>query len=270
MTAGERQRPLPVSARRRRSLVLQGVLVLTAALAAPQAVADWLVLRDGSKVETAGAWRVDGRLVVFELKGGQLASLRLDEVELRASEEATAAARAAAAAPVAHAPSPRPKAKIVLTDADIPKGAVQPLGAEGDDAEGDEAAADGKDASSGSAGGGDDLVVLSWESVDSAAGDGLQIYGVAQNQGRDTLTGAGIRVLLYDADGGEPIATAEADLSRTELPSRARTNFSVGFPGVFAFSAAKFEPRHRAFEARRAPAGDEVDLEEPPGPPPTL
>ncbi|HET9767963.1 MAG TPA: hypothetical protein VFS60_13995, partial [Thermoanaerobaculia bacterium] len=49
---------------------------LAAAAAAAPAAADWLVMRDGSRVETKGAWEVRGTLVVLTLPNGTLSSVR--------------------------------------------------------------------------------------------------------------------------------------------------------------------------------------------------
>ena len=54
-------------------------------------VADWLVTRDGTRIETEGLWSMQGKLVVFELPDGTLSSLRLSLV---ASDRATAEAEA--------------------------------------------------------------------------------------------------------------------------------------------------------------------------------
>jgi hypothetical protein len=235
---------------------------LLAAFGPLPAAADWLVLRDGSKVETQGPWQVKGRVVVFDLPSGQLTSLRLAEVDLAASDEATAAAVAAAAAPkpVAEPPAAR-KAKIVITDADIPRGDVSLTSPGGDADVGGQEGAPSTKVDSGDA----NLVVLSWERVESPGGDGLQIYGTLQNQGRQTVTNAGMRVLVYAADG-VLIDRREAQLTRTELPVDARANFSVDFVGVFDFAAAKFEPHYRTFEPPRTPTGDvDADLRAPSG-----
>ena len=53
-------------------------------LASAGAAADLLATRDGSIIETDGTWKVQGRLVIFKLPDGQLASLKLDEVDLEA------------------------------------------------------------------------------------------------------------------------------------------------------------------------------------------
>jgi len=87
--------------------------------------ADWLVLRDGGRVESAGPWEVKGRLVVFKLADGSLASLRLAEVDLAASDEATAAAiREREKAVAAPAPAVKRPSVLILTDENIPKAAT--------------------------------------------------------------------------------------------------------------------------------------------------
>jgi hypothetical protein len=235
--------------------VATAALGLLAVLAATPASSDWLVLRDGSTVETAGPWRVEGRLVVFERPRGPLMSVRLDDLLLPASEEATAAARAALAAPrpAAESQPVRRKARVVLTDADIPRAQPERPPEAADAAGGREAAAAGAS----------DLVVLSWEAVEAPFGGGMQIYGTVQNQGLGTLTGAGLRVLLYDS-AGLLLTSGEAQLMGSVLPSHARSNFTVGFDGVFgpasggvfALGGVRFDPYYRGFEPRTEPGID--------------
>jgi glutaredoxin len=62
-------------------------VVLTVAGSLP-AAADWLVTRDGHRIETDGPWKVKGRMVVYTDTRGTLSSLRLDELDLEASEAA--------------------------------------------------------------------------------------------------------------------------------------------------------------------------------------
>ena len=100
-------------------------------LCAAAAQADWLVTRAGERIETEGSWQVKGRMVVFTRPGGTLASMRLSEVDLDASREATARAAEAAARPAEPAPAPPPRqATRVITTDDV--GAGTP-GAEGAD-----------------------------------------------------------------------------------------------------------------------------------------
>ncbi len=96
-------------------------------------VADWLVTTHGDRVETRGPWSVRGRTVVFTAISGTLASMRLDEVDLGASEAATTAAAKAVAEPTdpVTAPPPLPPPPVlVLTDADIGPGSGNAIGVE--------------------------------------------------------------------------------------------------------------------------------------------
>jgi glutaredoxin len=102
----------PFAPDRSRRLASVAACVLGLAIAGP-AAADWLVLRDGGKVETRGPWRERGKLVVFTDAEGVLRSLRAADVDLEASGEATA--RAAAPAPKAPPPARR-EPVLVLTD----------------------------------------------------------------------------------------------------------------------------------------------------------
>ena len=96
-------------------------------LAATGVNADWLVTRAGERVETEGRWQVKGRMVVFTRPGGTLASLRLSEVDLEASRQATAEAAEATPPMPSTAQAPR-RSTRVITNADVGEGV---LGAEG-------------------------------------------------------------------------------------------------------------------------------------------
>ena len=250
MNARRWRKTTPAAARGRFLPVIAALIAsLTVLAAPPPASSDWLILRGGAAVETAGPWRVEGRLLVFDRPDGGLASVRLDDVLLPASDRATAAARAALEALPPVAP-PRRKARVVLTDADIPRARTEP-----EPPPAEEAAESEVEGAEEAGTVGSELVVLSWESVESPAGDGLQIYGTVQNQGRGVLTDLGLRVRLYDADG-LLIGSSEAQLVGPALPSRARSNFTVGFPGVFAYSSAGFDPHYSGYELRRVPVDD--------------
>ncbi|MCP3964660.1 MAG: hypothetical protein GY719_43085 [bacterium] len=101
--------------------------LVLAAFAATTARADWLVTRAGERVETVGGWELRGRMVVFERPGGTLASLRLSEVDLDASEAATEKAKIPTPSRPVEA-APRPKATRVITTEDVGEGTP---GAEG-------------------------------------------------------------------------------------------------------------------------------------------
>jgi len=53
-------------------------------IAAPT-IADVLVMSDGQRLETAGPWRVEGKVVVFNRSGGGLGSVRASGVDFAAS-----------------------------------------------------------------------------------------------------------------------------------------------------------------------------------------
>ncbi|MEM7583739.1 MAG: hypothetical protein AAF560_10200 [Acidobacteriota bacterium] len=106
----------------RRILHTRNRLALAACLTALAGLAygDVLVTQDGERIETEGAWEVKGRQVVYTDARGVLSAMRLADVDLEASEQATRAAREQQAAP-ATAPTraaPR-KATRSFTNDDI-------------------------------------------------------------------------------------------------------------------------------------------------------
>ncbi len=102
-------------ARRTSAVVLAGLLLATAA------GADVLVLRDGSKIETRGKWEQKGRQLVFTTAAGTLSTLRLTEVDLEASDKATAEAAAPKAVEAEVKAAKKPV--LVLTDKNVRKAA---------------------------------------------------------------------------------------------------------------------------------------------------
>lgn len=85
------------------------IVALIVGPCAPIAVeAEWLVLRDGTRLETRGVARVEGRRVLFTDAGGTLAALPAAEVDLAATE----AANRTAAAPPAENAAPAASAAI--------------------------------------------------------------------------------------------------------------------------------------------------------------
>jgi glutaredoxin len=109
---------------RTRSL-LPWLVAVGAAMLASAAAADWLVTADGETIETKGPWKVKGRVVVFTDAKGALSSLRLDDLDLEASETVTADGGPQAAKPepaAAEPEQPEREPVLVLTNADIPRG----------------------------------------------------------------------------------------------------------------------------------------------------
>ena len=91
---------------------------------ASAAAADWLITADGRAIETRGPWKVEGRVVVFTDTTGALSSVRLDDVDLEASETATAdgGPRRTDPAPAAEPENSEREPVLVLTNADVPRG----------------------------------------------------------------------------------------------------------------------------------------------------
>lgn len=217
------------------------VLVATALPAAP-AAADWLVVRGqggaaATRVETRGAWEVKGRLVVFHTADGNLASMRLDDVDLEASREATRKAEAAAEEPAppaaAAAPAKPPRRKI--TDSDIAPGSGLPPAAE------EPAAADGTDAAPAAGPRADSLEVVDSQEEDTADGH-TRITGMLTNQGDEPVAGVGLTVELYDQQGAR-LASVQAEVTERALVAGASTSFVADYPDVFTYGAVRFVPR---------------------------
>ena len=212
-----------------------GTALLLSFFALP-AGADWLVLRTGERAETRGPWKVKGKLVVFTRANGTLASLRLAEVDLEASDRATAEAKAQAEKPPeAQPPPPRKESVRTLTDADFAR--KPPPDAAEDDA-GQEAGTDGEPTKEKSP-----VAVASWNQVSRTEGDGLDLVGALRNNGNQLATDLTLTVKVYN-DEGELLATVDGVLASTALPPGGTTSFRVPLPGVFTFAKAAFETRN--------------------------
>lgn len=222
--------------------------LVAAALAAP-AGADWLVTRDGDKIETKGPWKVDGRRVLFTQPNGTLSSVRTDDVDLDRSSIETARARELATTP----PAPEPKREPVLrlTEKDLPP--VRDL----DEPESATAAKPGDATASG-------LEVISWEKTDMQVGDGIEIFGTLRNSGTATITSPTMLVMLYDEDGGL-LATNEGTINAGVLQVGRSANFRVAFPGIPDFAAVKFDVQGRGFRTRGAEPEEGAEPAEPIG-----
>jgi hypothetical protein len=225
--------------RRRRRGIVQGlsaallgllVAVIAGGVTASPARADWLVTREGGKVETRGPWQIKGKLVVFtRADDGSLSSLRSTEVDLDASGKLTAEAKVQAAAPP---PVEVPKKKLaVLTDQNFRKTAP-PAAADG------KAAADNKKP----AAAGGPLSVGSWKRSESPEGDGLVIEGTLHNSTGDMIINGAVEVQLYN-EVGDRVGTAQGLLTSTSVQPNGSVDFRASFPGVFTFADVKFQPQ---------------------------
>jgi len=207
---------------------------LLALAASAPASADWLVTREGARVETKGPWQTKGKLVVFTLPDGKLSSLRLSEVDLDASRHATEEAAAAQAAPPPLAAPQKPReAKVVLTDESFRRAAPPPpAAAPGEEKKKSEAAPPeaGK------------IVVASWERIAAPGNGSVVIAGTVRNDAPDEATGVLVTVLLYD-ETGKLLVSSDAVLSSTIVPAGQSASFRAEFPDVFSFAAVKFDAR---------------------------
>lgn len=201
------------------------VAAVTVALLLP-AAADWLVLRDGSRVETAGPWRVESRLVAFQRPDGTYASLRLSEIDLEASErvtleEAERAARKTPASPAASAPR---KPVLRLTEEDLPP-VDRPVDAEAEEDEGVEEEVP------------EALEIVTWREVGDVSGPGIEIVGTVRNNSDSLAIGVGVTAALFGQDG-EEVARTSAILTSTALQPDQTSAFRASFPGVYQFFRA--------------------------------
>jgi hypothetical protein len=230
----------------RRRCWLAVVLLAAASFAVAPAGADWLVLQDGSRVETRGPWEERGATMVFHLPNGTLGSVRARDVD----REATAAANAPAPPqPVAVPPSAR-KPVLVLTDADV--GHVDPAELAAEKAAAAPAAtATAQPATPGPAKPPERLEVTTWRR-EATGTTAVTLVGEVRNNSPAVTAGLRLTALLYD-EKGELIATSDAMLGADVLQPGQATNFRASFPGVGDYATAKFETKHFAMKAAEPP-----------------
>jgi len=215
------------------------VLVLAALVgAAGPAAADWLVTKEGARVETQGAWSVKGKLVVFKTAGGKLSSLRVSEVDLDASRNATEEAVAAVARDDAEpeAPAERKKSVRVITDKDVRQApAAGSTGAAG--------------AGQAETAAGLGVVIDTWKQDRDSEDGHVVINGSLQNSSGATATNLQLEVMLYD-EAGTLMASSQATLGASALPPGEKVTFHADFPGYFSFATLKFEPTGKRLMTR--------------------
>lgn len=218
-----------------------GLAALLAAGSGP-AAADWLVTREGGRIETRGPWKEKGKLLVFTTADGRLASLRLSEVDLEASRKATAEAAAAARAEAEAKSAPKkaaePKKEVFsITDKDVrpPEDApVQP----------GQPSASGAPASAGAQPGErlPAVTVVGWEREQVGADGHVAITGTVRNDSESSVADVRVYVQLFD-ESGSAIGTAPAELTATALMPGQLAAFRADFPNLFAFATVKVDVR---------------------------
>jgi hypothetical protein len=73
---------------------LATLLAVLTLLAAGELRADWLITKDGQRIKTDGAPRIEGRRVLYHNETGNLSAIRLSEVDLEATDRANSAGEA--------------------------------------------------------------------------------------------------------------------------------------------------------------------------------
>ena len=246
-------------------LALSLLLLLGSAAAASPAAADWLQMRDGSRVQTRGPWQVKGAVVAFTLPNGTLASMRASEVDLEASARITAEAASPSPAPTP-APTPAREAAITITDADLAPASGRPSAPVDSAAEiaatpAAAAAPAGARAAAAAGEGGDPaagLEVVAWESRYDLDTNSTEVTGTLRNTGATLAYDVGIVVSTFDPEG-QALTSSEAELAAPGIAPGRTVGFRVAFPGALRIERAEFE-----LAAKRASTG-----QPPPDPPAT-
>jgi len=222
-------------------------LLLTCSLAAlagaGAARADWIVTRQGQRIETSGAWQEKGKLLVFHLADGKLSSLRLSEVDLEASRTATRKAKEApVAAPAQEPVKPRRPSVAKLTDKDF----QHPAAAAPSEKAGDKAAGAPDKKPSG-------VAVASWERGKAEDDGHVLITGTVRNPTSAQATSVTVLIRLFD-ETGKQIAQGEAVMTSTVIPAGGSAGFRADFAGLFTFAAAKLEAHSFNLSTKPGPA----------------
>ncbi len=210
-----------------RIVILTLVVASFALLGAPVA-ADWLVLTDGGKIETAGPWRIEGKRVLFHLPNGTLTAVRLTEVDLDKSDQATLEA----AQPVepdsttrAKASSPQ-SAALVLDQTNTPAARTQAVETS------EEFAPPPADRNG-------QVSVVTWQEV-STPGRSVRIAGQITNGTQSLAANIQVVVSIFDENGGL-VGRQPAELAKRSLRMGGSATFEVEFPAVYLFQDANFE-----------------------------
>jgi hypothetical protein len=221
---------------------------LVAALVEP-AVADWLMTRDGAKVESNGPWEVRGAVVVFTLPNGSLSSLRLRDVDLDASDAATAKAKEEVSRTQIEDQPDRRKAILVLTDDEVahvwPEDPTRPPLEEGSNEIPSQR-----------------IEVLNWREKENTGSD-VVISGRIGNRSDDVVGSIRLGVRLLDLRR-QPIASGQAALEKLVLRPGETTSFQVVLPGAGGYHGdVEFDVEHIAVETTesvpaRLPSDEEL------------
>jgi len=216
------------------------------------AAADWLVTQEGAKVETRGPWQVKGKLVVFTTADGTLASLRVAQVDLPASQKATADKQKMVVEDIAR-PAEKKKPVRTITDKDVGHPGAPAANPPGDAAgKADDKAKGGKIEPTVNKGKTSAVVVGSWQKMDRDTKDGIEIFGELKNEAAEIASEVQLTVTLLDETGGV-VGTSNAVLTTNTIEPKSATNFRAVFSGVFTFASAKFEVKSVPLKLQAVP-----------------
>lgn len=213
------------------------VMILLILTVPATATADWLVMKDGGRVETRGEWKIKGRTVVFTLPNGTLSSVRLDEVDLDRSAEATYEAQQASAEEEP-ADEPPPPPVLEITDEDIRRAAPRPAPAQPGEGEGEagegEAGEGGGEASQGQGAGKENVTInapfelVTWK-VEKRGEGGLEVLGTLGYRGEEEVAQGLNMIVSVRTPDGFILAETSASLRTQTLRSGAATSFRATF-----------------------------------------
>ncbi len=222
-----------------------GAIVAALLLWSAAAEADWLVLRDGARLEVNGPWKISGRQVVFTAPDGKLSSLRADQVDLEASARATEEALRARETKGDEAPSvaePSPKARWSFSDKDFahptPPSEVSAVAPE----EGEDGAKTAPPEAPKSS-----LDVVVWSQSVDPSRNRIKVSGTLQNSSKDMAASVELEVQLVDREG-VVVGAQGATVRKLSLAPGESTDFVTTFPQVINYETVKFAPKASMFK----------------------
>lgn len=202
--------------------------------------ADWLVLHDGTRFEVNGAWKFSGKQVVFTARDGMLSSLRANQVDLEASDRATAESlQAAEPKPAATPPifDARPKVHWSLSDKDF----ARRTSAATDDSGQAPAAENGNGEPAPPPAPKSDLKILVWSHCAEPDRNRIKVSGTLQNGGKDLATSIALKIQLLDRQGFV-VGTQRAQIQKASLAAGEAMDFVALFPGAVTYETVRFAP----------------------------
>ncbi len=208
-------------------------------------IADVLVMRDGQRLETAGPWRVEGNVVVFDRSGGGLGSVRASGVDFAASalSESPGREEKQQATPAQPKSARKPgHRRLRVTEDELAK-RRRPSPA---DRVASPAMAERARAQASS-----QLTVDTWATAKLSGAGGLEIAGLLKNESSVTIEVRGVVVDLLTRDG-ELIATQESQPEERLLAAGVSTRFRVEFHGR---ASEQGRPKFRVESVKRLGPG---------------